>query len=222
MAEARLYSIGHSNHDLSHLVHLLHSAGVSAVADVRSQPYSQRLPQFNRPELDRGLQDCGLAYTFAGHRLGGRPAQLQPYDDEGRVDYEHVRATAAFQRGLDELCAALEQFSVAMLCSEEDPLDCHRGLMIAPALVERGIFPAHLRGDGTIESMAEFEERLLRETGVGVGIFDGLFASMISGQERRELLAEAYRCRARRKAFQLRPSNMEFPASAGGEIGFED
>ena len=204
MAEKRLYTIGHSNHDLARLVHLLLSAGVTAVADVRSQPYSQRLPHFNRPELERGLQSCAIAYLFAGHWLGGRPSQVQLYDDDGRVDYDRVRATAAFQQGLNEVCGALEQFTVAMLCSEEDPLDCHRGLMIAPALVERGILPAHLRGDGTIESTAEFEERLLGETGVGLGILDGLFASMITGQERRELLTEAYRSQARRKAFQMR------------------
>src|SRR5437868_1994000 len=170
MAETRLYSIGHSNHELARLVQLLQHAGVTAVADVRSQPYSQRLPQFNRAELERGLQSCDIGYAFAGHRLGGRPVQLQVYDEEGRVDYERVRATAAFLHGLEDLCQAMDAHTVAMLCSEEDPLDCHRGLMIAPALVQRGILPAHVRGDGTIESTADFEERLLRETGVGVGI----------------------------------------------------
>jgi hypothetical protein len=199
----RLYSIGHSNHDLARLVDLLQSAGVTLVADVRSQPYSQRLPQFNRPELERELLRHALAYVFLGRELGGRPAQLSLYDQDGRVDYERVRATAVFQRGVDCLCEALGEYTVAMLCAEEDPLDCHRGLMIAPALVERGIRPAHLRGDGTVESTAELEERLLRETEVGAGILDGLFADTISDAERGEMLAEAYRRQGRRKAFRL-------------------
>ncbi|HLJ92503.1 MAG TPA: DUF488 domain-containing protein [Gemmataceae bacterium] len=205
MPEIRLYSIGHSNHSLDHFMHLLDRARVTAVADVRSQPFSQWLPHFNRPELERELRLRGVGYAFAGHQLGGRPAQVNVYNGEGQVDYERVRATAEFQEGLDALCAAGEQDTVAMLCSEEDPLNCHRGLMIAPALVERGILPAHVRGDGTIESTVEFEERLLRETGVGTGILDGLFASMLSGSERSELLAEAYRVQARRRAFRLRP-----------------
>jgi uncharacterized protein (DUF488 family) len=209
MDQIRLYSIGHSNHDLARLVQLLQDAGVTLVADVRSQPYSQRLPQFNRPELERELPCHAIAYAFLGRQLGGRPAQLQLYDRDGRVDYERVRATAAFQQGVDNLCQALEEFTVAMLCAEEDPLDCHRGLMIAPALVERGILPAHLRGDGTVESTAELEERLLRETEVGTEILDGLFADMISDKERCELLTEAYRRQARRKAFQLRPRNSD-------------
>jgi hypothetical protein len=222
MPQNRLYSIGHSNHDLGRFLQLLQSAGVTAVADVRSQPYTQRLPQFNRPELDKELASCGIAYGFVGRQLGGRPAQLQLYDSEGRVNYERVRATTAFQEGLEHLCEALEQFTVAILCSEEDPLDCHRGLMIAPALVERGIRPTHLRGDGSIESMAEFEERLLRETGAGAGILDGLFARVVSSAERAELLALAYRIQARRKAFRLRATDMDSTAPAGGAMDAED
>lgn len=205
MAKTRLYSIGHSNHELARLVDLLKSAGITAVADVRSQPYSQRLPHFNRTELEQGLRDHAIGYAFLGRQLGGRPAQRELYDHEGRVDYERVRRTVAFQQGLDLLCRALDEHTVAMLCSEEDPLDCHRALMIAPALVERGVLPAHLRSDGRVESTADLEERLLRETGVGSGMLDGLFAAMIGSEERAELLADAYRWQARRKAFRLGP-----------------
>jgi uncharacterized protein (DUF488 family) len=221
MGETRLYSIGHSNHEFSHLVQLLQQAGVTAVADVRSQPYSPRLPQYNRPELEKGLQSCGILYVFAGHRLGGRPSQPRLYDSEGRVNYDRIRATTAFQQGLDDLCRGVEDYKVAMLCSEEDPLDCHRGLMIAPALVERGLWPIHLRGDGSIETTADFEERLLRETGVGSGILDGLFAPLIGGEERSRLLAEAYRAQARRRAYRLRPEATESSARAEDESDYE-
>lgn len=49
----RLYTVGHSNQTLGQLVGLLQLHGINAVADVRSMPYSRRLPQFNRPELRR-------------------------------------------------------------------------------------------------------------------------------------------------------------------------
>jgi hypothetical protein len=201
----RLFSIGHSNHDLDHLVQLLQRVGVTAVADVRSSPFSQRYPQFNRTELEQGLQQHGIGYLFLGDELGGRPGPPSLYDDDGRVNYERVRATAFFQAGLDRLRRSLDRFTVAMLCAEEDPLDCHRGLMIAPALVEYGIQPAHLRGDGSVETTADLEQRLLAETRVGAGIVDGLFAFTLSAEERRQVLTEAYRGRARRKAFRLRP-----------------
>lgn len=202
----RLLTVGHSNHELPQFVKLLQRAGVTAVADVRSRSFSRRLPQFNRPRLVQALKDNGIAYVFLGNLLGGRPESMELYDGEGRVDYERVRATTPFQRGIERLIGAVDRYTVAVLCAEADPLDCHRGLMIAPALTERGVSLGHLRKDGTTESQAEFENRLLAETGTDAGMVDGLFANLITDGERRELLAEAYRRRARRAAFQKKAS----------------
>lgn len=201
-AGARLVSVGHSNHDWLAFMSLLHRAGVTMIADVRSSPYSGRYPHFNRELLMHGLHAEGIAYHFFGDLLGGRPMQPSLYNEDGRVDYERVRRTAAFQRGLDQLTHALNGNTIAFLCSEEDPLDCHRGLMIAPALGERGFPPQHLRKDGSLETNEEMERRLLRVTGVGAGLLDGLFAATLTEEERRSMLAEAYRRMALRKAFR--------------------
>jgi hypothetical protein len=77
--------------------------------------------------------------------------------------------------------------------------------MIAPALAERGAALSHLRGDGSVETMTAVESRLLAETKVGEGLVDGLFATLLTPEERQELLAAAYRAMARRWAFRLRP-----------------
>ncbi len=216
MTSPRLYSVGHSNHELARLLQLLKGAEVTAVADVRSVPFSARCPQFNGPELERTLKQGGFAYFFLGEELGGRPRDPDLYDEEGHLDYERVRKTFALQQGLDRLCQVLERFAVAMLCSEEDPLDCHRALLIAPAMLERGIEPSHIRADGSLQSTAEFEDRLLAETKVGTGILDGLFAATMGVEERQRLLAEAYRLRALRKAFRVRPDQRSSHA-VGGE-----
>ncbi len=210
---AHLLTIGHSNHELAVFLQLLRAAGATAVADVRSVPYSPRYPHYNREELAPELARHGLVYVFLGDQLGGRPQRPSRYDPDGRVNYERVRQTAAFREGLDRLLRGLEQCTPALLCAEEDPLDCHRGLMITPALVERGLAPVHVRGDGSVETTAAMEQRLLAETGVGAGILDGLFAAAVPDEERRRLLAEAYRLRARRKAFRQRPeASAEEPA----------
>jgi uncharacterized protein (DUF488 family) len=199
-----LYTVGHSNHDWPAFLALLRRAGVTALADVRSAPYSRRLPHFNRAELEHGLRAAGLGYLFLGDLLGGRPQAPDLYGPDGRVDYEKVRRTFAFQQGLERLVQGLERFTLAMLCAEDDPLDCHRGLMIAPALREFGIAPLHLRKDHTVESTPQMEARLLAETGVGAGEIDGLFASQLSDDEKQTMLAEAYRRRASKKAYQVR------------------
>jgi uncharacterized protein (DUF488 family) len=201
-AGVRLLSVGHSNHDWPSFLTLLKQSGVTTLADVRSSPFSRRHPHFNKPALEHALREHGIAYVFLGDRLGGRPSSPALYDDEGRVDYERVRRSEAFQHGLEQLAHGRPGSIIAFLCSEEDPLDCHRGLMIAPALAARGLAPQHLRKDGSVETNEEMETRLLQETGIGAGLVDGLFAAMLTDEDRRALLAEAYRRMARGKAYR--------------------
>jgi hypothetical protein len=207
----RLFSIGHSHHELTDLIRLLQAAGITAVADVRSSPFSQRHPQFNRPGFEAELIGRGISYVYFGDLLGGRPQQPSLYGPDGRVDYERVRAMPFFQKGLKRLIEGLDKFTIAMLCAEEDPLDCHRGLMITPALTQHDIAPLHLRGDGRTETTTEMETRLLAETRVAGGILDGLFAAMISNEEHGQLVADAYRAMARRKAFRRRLDDLTEP-----------
>jgi uncharacterized protein (DUF488 family) len=187
MENGRLLTVGHSNHELEAFLDLLRRHEVKALADVRSSPYSRRLPHFSQGPLKEYLKANGITYVFLGRELGGRPAATELYHPEGWVDYERVRATATFREGLQRVERGLERYSIALLCSEEDPLDCHRGLMIAPALKERGLPPLHIRKD-RLETMAEMEARLQEETGLG-----GLFA---------ESLADAYRVMNRKKAYR--------------------
>jgi uncharacterized protein (DUF488 family) len=209
MQMATLLSFGHSNHEPDTFMRLLRGQSVTTVADVRTYPFSKRMPHFSQPELEALLKKQGIAYLFLGDLLGGRPARRDLYDEVGRVDYEKVRQTDEFERGIDRLMHCQERHKTAFLCGEEDPLDCHRGLMITPALVERGIAPGHLRKDGTVQSTSEMEKELLELTGVACGMHDGLFAGLISEEERRQDLAEAYRKMARKKAYRLPQTEME-------------
>src|SRR2546423_472439 len=153
----RLLSVGYSNHSLEEFLALLRRAGVTALADVRSHPASRYNPHTNGPQLAASLRAIGIAYVFLGDQLGGRPEPRELYNEEGRVDYELVRETDFFREGLTRLIRGSEQYTIAMMCGEEDPLDCHRGLMITPALKEHRVFPGHLRRDGRIETTPEME-----------------------------------------------------------------
>jgi uncharacterized protein (DUF488 family) len=185
----RLFTVGHSNLEPEAFLGLLLRFGVTAVADVRSRPFSRRLPHFNQGALEGFLKHHGIAYVFLGAELGGRPASAGLYDPGGWADYERIRETAPFRAALERLVGGLDRFTVALMCGEEDPLHCHRGLMIAPALQERGLPPRHIRKGGRLETTPRLEARLQQETGLG-----GLF---------RESLQDAYRVMNRRKAFRL-------------------
>ncbi len=202
MESARLLSVGHSNLDLDRFLALLQGNGVTALADVRSSPYSRRLPHFNRGVLEGELPARDIFYTFLGDLLGGRPTSPDLYDEEGRVVYERVRATMAFRLGLEKLMQGTEEHRIVMLCSEEDPLDCHRGLMITPALTEHGVAPLHLRKDGSLETTAAMELRLLKETRLDVRLEPDLFW-VPTEVERRRVVAEAYVVMGRKKSYRI-------------------
>src|SRR5262245_48489594 len=97
-----LYTIGHSTHSMEHFTALLQGRGVTAVCDVRSQPYSRYNPQYNRERLKSALEQAGVSYVFLGEELGARRTEPSCYVD-GKVQYDRVAQTASFQHGLARL-----------------------------------------------------------------------------------------------------------------------
>src|ERR1700759_2968239 len=70
--KTRIFTIGHSNHAIEKFLGLLEAHGITALADVRSRPYSRRHPQFNRERLSESLKARAIAYVSLGEELGGR------------------------------------------------------------------------------------------------------------------------------------------------------
>ena len=152
-------TIGHSNHPLVDFVALLRRHAATAVADVRSAPYSRFNPQFNREPLAAVLADHEIDYLYLGRELGGR-ADRQCYEN-GRIRYDRVAQTPRFAEGLERLTCETAGHRVALLCAERDPLRCHRALLIAPALHEQDVAVHHIHADGQLETHAAAMERLL-------------------------------------------------------------
>jgi uncharacterized protein (DUF488 family) len=151
-----VFTIGHSNHSLDHFVSLLTSHGLDVVVDTRSYPFSRFAPQFNRDSLERVLPGAGVRYAFRGRELGGRPDGDQYYDEDGHVLYWRVAESASFVARVTALRDSLDRLRVALLCSEENPKDCHRRLLIGRVLASHGIQVLHIRGTGAIEVEQEF------------------------------------------------------------------
>ncbi len=134
----RVFTIGHSNLDRARFVALLQQHAIQVVADVRSSPYSQYNPQFNREPLRHGLREQGISYVFLGEELGARRSEPECYVN-GRADYSLVARMPAFIRGLDRIIQGAARMRLAMMCAEKDPLDCHRCILVSPRLRERGL-----------------------------------------------------------------------------------
>ena len=186
-----LFTIGHSNHPIGRFVELLESAGITAVVDVRTVPSSGRYPWFKREALAGRLRRSEIAYRTAGHALGGRPRDAALFCD-GVADYEAMARTPEFRAGLDRVIEEAKGARVCLMCSEREPLDCHRCLLVGRALAERGLRVGHILADGSIEPHRATEERLLELTSE-----PDLFSTDMTAW-----LAAAYRRRSRGVAFR--------------------
>jgi uncharacterized protein (DUF488 family) len=200
MASHDLFSIGHSNIPTERFLAMLQGAGVNAIADVRSTPHSRFCPWFSQTPLATALAAAGIGYIAMGEALGGRPRDDRLYRDDV-ADYEAMAIQPEYLAGLHRLLEAAAQSRVCLLCAEREPLDCHRCLLVARSLAERGAVVGHILHDGPIEAHDATEQRLLALDENGAPQTRDLFAS---GQ--RERLAAAYRRRARAVAFRRKTS----------------
>lgn len=154
----RVFSIGHSNHSLDGFLKLLAQHSVQAVADIRSHPGSKHSPHFDQKVLEQVLPTAGVRYAFLGGALGGRPSQREFYDTDGHVLYRRIAQTAWFRKGIERVIRGAQRYRLAIMCSEEDPKDCHRRLLVGRVLLQQGIDVIHIRGDGRLQSDPDVDD----------------------------------------------------------------
>ena len=150
-----LYSIGHSNHAWKDFIALLEMHSIEALADVRSVPYSRFYPHFRREKLKSELEACGIDYIFMGAELGGRPNNGIAASKSNRwALYRQMACQPAFKDGVDSLSQQARSARTAMMCSEGDPAECHRYLLITNVLKTEGERVSHILRDGSIKGTA--------------------------------------------------------------------
>ena len=165
MTTPNIVTIGHSIHPIERFMELLKQQGVTAVADVRSTPFSRDQPQFNKDALQRSLKDAGIAYIFLGKELGARSTDASCYEN-GRVRYDRLARTEVFRSGIARVRKGAKEHRVALMCAEKEPLECHRTLLVARALDREGEPVAHIHADGSLEAHEATMNRLFDLTGV--------------------------------------------------------
>jgi uncharacterized protein (DUF488 family) len=158
----KLFTIGHSNHSLDKFIRLLEDNGIMTLVDVRSAPHSRYNSQFNKENLESVLPQREIQYAWAGKYLGGRPSDPTCYKNhslpsEGAdylhlVDYPEVMKRKWFIQGVKRLLELADEQTTAIMCSEENPAECHRHHLIARFLIAEHpeVDIRHIRGDGTV------------------------------------------------------------------------
>ena len=155
-----IYTIGHSSHPIDTFVLMLQRHRVDEVVDVRSSPYSSYMPHFNSEVIGRVLDQIGVRYVFSGRELGGRPMDPSCYGLDGRVRYDKVANTDQFDHSIRDLTRWANGRRLALMCTEKDPLDCHRALLVAQSLVAYEVDVEHILADGSLENHDDALDRL--------------------------------------------------------------
>jgi uncharacterized protein (DUF488 family) len=198
-----IFSIGHSNIPAERFTAMLRTAGVGAIADVRSTPVSRFCSWFSAKNLVPLLAQDGVAYLSYGDELGGRPRSPALYCD-GIADYEAMARQSEFMAGLERLRADAARYRVCLMCAEREPLDCHRCRLVARELAVRGIAVGHILSDGAIEPHAATEQRLLAFDAKNDGTPDLFVTGNLFPTGHDERLAAAYYHRARAVAYRAK------------------
>ena len=191
-----LYTIGHSNHPQDHFIELLGAHNISALADVRSSPFSKYMPQYNKGVIETVLNEADITYVYLGKELGARRSEASCYVD-GKVSFERAAQMPLFQKGLERLFQGISQYRVALMCSEADPITCHRTILVCREVKKArpDIQIVHILGDGDEETQEEAEQRLVALHRLQPELFGDLTTQ--SG-----LVNQAYALQAEKIAYQ--------------------
>lgn len=157
-----VYTIGHSNYEIKEFIDILIKNKIDCLVDVRTTPYSKYTPQFNKETLYTFLKYKKIKYIHMGKEFGARRNKIELYSREGYLDFEKVKKDNEFLRGVKRIKEGCTLgFNIVLMCTEKDPLDCHRGILVAKGLQDNGITVNHIKDNGNIETHKELENRLL-------------------------------------------------------------
>ena len=138
MGSCRLYTVGHSNQSQEEFLELVKRHDINCIVDVRSVPASKFSPQFNMESLKWYLRTNGIQYLHFGDEFGARRTDC--LDAEGQVNFELAVKTPSFKRGVERLMNGLHKdFHISLMCSEANPLECHRFSLISRYFSDNGL-----------------------------------------------------------------------------------
>ena len=160
----KIFTIGHSVHTKEAFLELLAKCGVNCVVDIRSISSSAHTPQFNKEVFSRYLKDKSIVYMSFADEFGARHSESGLLDENGIVDFKKVWETPVFLSGVERLRAGVDKgYTVALMCSEAEPFDCHRFSMVSRYLAKNGFTVKHILKDGSLIDNSELESKLLKK-----------------------------------------------------------
>ena len=197
----RIYTIGHSNHEMDEFIQLLIKHSITAICDVRSAPYSKYTSQFNYEFIKQELKKTGIQYVYLGKELGPRSDEPSCYIN-GKVQYDLLAKTNMFKEGIARIKKGVEMYRVAIMCAEKDPAICHRTILVCRHLRKEDFQISHILDDGSLEDNSDTERRLMKMLKIPeLTLFD----------RPEDLVERAYDLQGERIAYNIKTENQTKP-----------
>lgn len=157
-----IYTIGHSNYPVEKLIDMLRHYNIDCVIDTRGIPYSKYNIQFDKETIRYTLKREGFIYLFMATEFADKRDTKVSYIEEGYADFEKVIEEEAFKRGIERLKDGCNKgYRIALLGAMQDPIRCHRSILLGKALREEGFNVMHIMDDYSTKDQDYIEERIL-------------------------------------------------------------
>ncbi|RPI15127.1 MAG: DUF488 domain-containing protein [Ignavibacteriae bacterium] len=149
-----IWTIGHSKHPAEEFINILKSFNIELIVDVRRIPYSRRVPQFNKENIEQSLIENNFGYVHLPEIGGKRDPIPNSQNTKWRTKafrgYADYMETDEFKEGIRELCELANEKRTAYMCAEADWKKCHRSL-ISDHLKTHSVIVNHIMGINKIQ-----------------------------------------------------------------------
>ena len=159
-----IYTIGHSNYTMERLIDMLEYYNINCVVDIRGTPYSKYNIQFDKETIRYTLTNAGFVYIYMGKELAAKRIRKNSYNNEGYSNFEEVIKEEEFRRGVERLKNGCEKgYKIILLGAMQDPIRCHRSILVGRELVKNDFDVKHILDDYSIVTQDDIEEMLLNK-----------------------------------------------------------
>jgi len=159
-----LYTIGYAGYNTNDFIDVLKRYSINALIDVRSNPFSSHFPVYNMDILEQTLKRNNIHYRSYANEFGAQQPERCFYTPQGYLDFEIFTASEKYNHGYQRIEDGLmKDYVFALMCSEKDPMDCHRSIMISKTFNDNGYSVHHLLPDNKFMTQLDVEKRLLNK-----------------------------------------------------------
>ncbi|MGG7076808.1 DUF488 family protein [Clostridium sardiniense] len=198
-----IFTIGHSNYSIDRLIDMLRHFNINCVVDIRGTPYSKYNVQFDKETIRYSLTKAGFIYIYMAKELAAKRLNKISYNDEGYADFEKVIHEDDFKKGVERLMDGCRQgYKIVILGAMQDPIRCHRSILVGRALKEYGFNVKHILDDYSIAYQEDIEQNLLNKYFKNRGqiTIDALLGNGLTDED---MIKEGYRMANREIGYRI-------------------